>query len=157
MINSFTPLPPRDETSGGSLNGKTRGPAIIRDLKSLVGGSTPENLGEILLKALQTNDKNLWNNCLHPDLDLDEKFNSESFHRVRNFLIQEGITKWDLVEFSRVVYQTYTKGLSLADFKLEFLYKNKEFIGALFIPSVKLYEKKYFINNAGIDYNVERK
>lgn len=132
------------------------------DLQSFVGGKTPEELGKVLLRALKTNDKNLWIHCLHPDLETiypgggRTQAISESFDRVRNGLIRYGLTDWSLAQFSRVTYDTYDNGLHAVDFKLEFTYKNGEFVAGVAIPSTIQFKGKYYLITTVEDFGMVR-
>jgi hypothetical protein len=133
----------------------------------LVGGATPEELGKLVLKALKTNDKQLWSSCIHPNLEKDYKvpdsrqFLIDNFRRLRNGLVEQGITQWGLVEFGRVTFRNYHPndgtGIKYAsEIKIEFTYKNKEYIGVILISSAKTYQGKYFLTSGFEDYGVAR-
>ena len=142
------------------------GPAV--DLVNLRGGSTPEDLGKLLLLALKTNNKVLWMRCVHPEQY--SSFNAKRFSQFRTWLEEDGVSDWNLVKFSRVTYTkdgpmgNYDGGVSGGEqfrrsFKIEFDYKNGEFIGGLGLMTIATYNKghKYFIWFPGKDTMLMRK
>lgn len=137
------------------------------DASKLVGGSTPEELGKILLKALKTNNRELWINCIHPTEDTYTKLSQRRFKEFRDWIEQDGVSNWDLVQFSRVTYDKVGFGAKdngivngeqvRRNFVIEFTYKNKEFLGGLGSMTIETYKKgNYFIFFPGKDTRLIR-
>lgn len=107
------------------------------DTGDLLGGKNPEELGKILLKALQTNDLKTWTRCIHPEQSRDRDLIIRRFGDVRNKLYQEGVTDWSAIRFSRVTFQDKSHdGIKVASgFKIEFTYKKGEFFGSIWFWS----------------------
>lgn len=131
------------------------------------GGTTPDELGRILLRALQTNNKQLWMNCVHPEQSL--AFNDERFDEFRKWIEQDGVSDWSKVSFSRVTFTRESmgsddKGLVKGDqvrrnFKVEFTYKGREFIGGFGIMTISTYNggNKFLIWFPGKDTVLQRR
>ncbi len=112
-------------------------------VKDWIGGSTPEELGKILLKALKTNDQKTWAKTVLPiEKDIENDNNNykawadwhaiKRFELIRDGLEGAGVTNWNLVEFSRVIYspsKLSDGSKSAQNPVVEFTYKNKEFVG----------------------------
>lgn len=134
--------------------------------KGLTGGATPDVLGRLLLKAIKANDRKLWISCIHPIAGSPENV-AESFDRVRNRLEQEGVTDWNAIVFSRVTYSveypgwTHDKGVFQGGstpklqmfkgeqtrrlFKIEFTYRNNEFLGWIGDMPIMTYQHKNYL------------
>lgn len=132
------------------------------------GGSTPDELGRILLKALKTNNLKLWMSCTHPEGE-SKAFNERRFREFRQWLEEDGVSDWNLVVFNRV---TFERNTSLASdngevdgeqvrrrFAIEFTYKNGEFLGGLGHMTISTYKKgkKFLIWFPGKDTEMARK
>lgn len=133
----------------------------VFNLANLKGGSTPEELGQILLTALKTNDKKLWMSCVHPEQY--NSFNEKRFDEFRGWLGENGVSDWSAVQFSRVVYQkshstTADKDKYLGYYIVEFYYQNKTFVGAFGTMTVQTYKggNKYLIWFPGKDTRLVR-
>jgi hypothetical protein len=144
---------------------KNAKPAIIIPA-NLTGGSNPEELGKLLLKALQTNNKNLWASCVHPLANVKYQVDVrqmaiDQFDRIRKYFVESGISQWNLVKFSRVKYESCDPCAPpgekwLRSFVVEFGYKSNEFIGGLSISPVWTYKGKYFVSDESANYGLER-
>lgn len=131
------------------------------------GAATPDALGRTLLKALQTNNKTLWNSCLHPT-ELERRAQSEAaFTKFRNQLISAGLTDWSQVKFSRVTFDK--EGFAgndggevggekvKRDFMIEFTYKT-DFIGGIGQMTITtINRQKYYVFFAGRSAGMNRK
>lgn len=122
---------------------------------SLVGGSTEDALGRVLLRAIVTNNKPLWMSCVHPTSDWRDVID-KSFEEVRESLEEAGLTQWNLVKFSRVMYfknsplggndNGVVNGEQVRrQFRVEFTYKD-EFVGEIENMTIITYKKKFFVN-----------
>ena len=125
---------------------------------SLVGGTTPEELGKILLKAVKTNNKSLYKACVHPKPNRTIDETAENFDLLRESFPEQGLTNWSLVKFSRV---TFTKDGPMTNdggtrngeqvrrnFDIEFTYNN-EFAGVIESSTIVTYKGKYFVFSGG--------
>ena len=132
------------------------------DVSKLVGGSTPDELGRILLKALKTNNKQLWMNCMLPDNEKYGALCEQEFKRIRDKLEQKGLTDWSLVTFSRVTYSKEYMSSNdngvvdgeqvRRNFVIEFYYRNKEFIGGIGSMTIQTYKNgNYLVYFPGYD------
>lgn len=129
-------------------------PSNVADA-SLVGGATPEELGKILLKAVKTNNKDLYKACVHPEPNGTIDKIAENFDLLREKFPEQGLTNWDLIKFSRV---KFTKDSNIApsdggtrngeqvrrNFEIEFTYNN-EFAGIIGPGTILTYKGKFFI------------
>ncbi|MDQ7949776.1 MAG: hypothetical protein REI93_13070, partial [Pedobacter sp.] len=132
------------------------------------GGKTPDELGRILLTALKTNNKALWNQSIHPYDKKYEDFNKQAFDKFRKKLEQSGVADWTQVKFSRVTYNTQTfsgtndegqvRGEQVyRNFTIEFTYKS-EFVGGIGKMTIlSVLKNKYYIFFAGLDAGMIRK
>lgn len=124
---------------------------IIPPLPSgkLLGGTTPFELGRLLLKAFQTNDRQLWSSCIHPATsDEFKRALMMRFDEWRQDFTGSGVENWKLTTFSRAGFEAKTEGgEKIADsFAFEFYYNNREFIGTLMLCRASTYKgKNYFI------------
>lgn len=138
------------------------------NVSKLIGGSTPEELGKTILKALKTNNKDLWMNCLHPTATTYRNLSERRFKEFREWLEEDGVSDWTSVNFSRVTYNK-TGFIASNDngevngeqvrrvFVIEFTYKNKEFLGGLGSMTIETYKGgNYFIFFPGKDTRLMR-
>lgn len=127
----------------------------IVDLK-LVGGSNPEELGKNLLKALQTNNLQLWVDCLHPIQTKYRSLCEFRFQQNRDRLEGDGISNWNQIKFSRVTYSKegfggddggIVKGEQVRrNFIIEFTYDNGNYLGRIGAMTIETYKHgKYFL------------
>ena len=96
------------DTANGSTPGKgelssytpVKGPVIKRRPDAaLTGGATPEALGHLILRALQTNNKKLWISCIHPDIGTATPYDiagimdsyTNQFDRARKYFEEHGM------------------------------------------------------------------
>lgn len=129
-------------------------PAIPADL---TGGTTPEELGKQLLKALQTNNKKLWASCIHPTYQKSKFTDSRQetvneFDKIRESFEAKGITDWSKTSLSRVTFtrcdQCAPPGEKwLSQMLVEFWYKGKEFLAVVGFTAVHTYKGKYFVGS----------
>lgn len=116
---------------------------------NLKGGSTPEELGQILITALKTNNKKLWMSCAYPGQYIS--YTENRFDEFRSMLGESGVSDWNAVQFSRVTFhKEKTKNLKdklLTFYRVEFHYKNKAFLGGMGDMTIMNYEggNKYLI------------
>jgi len=140
----------------GKLNKTTEN--TTTSTQNLLGGKTQIELAQILLKALQTNNKETWLKCLHPKAPEDERQGlvERKFKETREKFSGLGVINWSLVKFSRAIFTpdqkwTFDDGSNekLNILKVEFYYNNKEYIGLVGNFSIVTFEGKYFILSAG--------
>lgn len=115
----------------------------------LLGGNTPEELGKILLKALQNNDIDTWKRCIHPEREeSNQQLIMKRFRDVIDRLEQHGLTDWSAVRFSRVMFERNDNNNRkvASAFTIEFTYK-QDFIGHIWFWSVATFQHQntYFI------------
>ena len=124
---------------------------------ALVGGSTPDELGQIIFKALKMNDKKLYASCIHPNPSHNNRAEMEKeFDELREAFEERGLTNWNLAQYSRVTFTRSTGGWAREDngerngqqvrreFTIEFTYNN-DFIGSIDASTIITYNKKFFI------------
>lgn len=140
-------------------------------LSQVTGGLTPEALGKVMLIAIKTDNKKLWENSIHPITAMagNRQYISDSFDYVRNELEQAGVTQWNQLVFSRVRFYydipggmgkddkgVFQAGLYAGDevykgesirrmFELEFTYQNKNFVGKIGGIAIMTYKNKMFM------------
>lgn len=128
----------------------------------LIGGSTPDVLGRLIIKAVKTNDKKLYKALIHPHPNNDDaSLIEKNFDMIREALPENGLSDWTLIKFSRVTFVKDIGGGYTNDggtaingeqvrraFTIEFSYKS-EFIGNIGSMTIVTYRGKYFIFSGG--------
>jgi hypothetical protein len=123
---------------------------------NLTGGINPEELGKLMLKALQTNNKNLWESCVHPTYESrDPKHRQttiDEFNKIKDEFEAMGISDWTKTSFSRVTFERCDQCAPpgekwLRQLMVEFWYKGKEFLCVVGFTPVITYKGKYFVGS----------
>lgn len=112
---------------------------VPAEKKVFSGCKTVDELGRKLILALKTNNSTLWYNCI---LTQPRQTTDKYFKQVRECLMENGVSDWGNLTFSRVVYEKRKKDFYRGEyliFRIEFTY-GKDFFGAI------------GGSNSGIDY-----
>jgi hypothetical protein len=125
---------------------------------NLIGGATPEALGKILLNALKTNDNKSWARTvltLEPTpnliftqndyIEYAEWHKTKRFQLLREGLAGQGVTDWNSVVFSRVVYESspFDNDTGAGRPVIEFTYK--EFVGSFNFAYFTFKDGKFYV------------
>ena len=118
-----------------------------------LGAKSPEELAILLLKCLKTNDKTTWMRCMHPDDSAEtDELSARRFDRHREALTAIGVTNWSAVQYSRLTYPLRPMGGDKIDpnktipfSKVEFTYKNPEFVGRIALGTYSFYDGKWLV------------
>lgn len=133
----------------------------------LIGGTTPDELGRLIFKAIKNNDRKLYKALIHPHPNEDDVSKIEkNFDMLREGFPERGLTEWNLMKFSRVTFSkdisgwTHDNGTNNGEqvrraFQVEFTYKN-DFVGTIGSMTIVTYKDKYFIYSGGGRSSLDR-
>jgi hypothetical protein len=122
------------------------------NFSQLGGGATPEQLGQLLLKSLQTNNKKLFINCIHPHPvygDQDRARIAKAFQQMKDDFKASGVTNWQFTKFRRTAY--YGREFErngeryLPQFKVEFTYNGPDLVGTIEACTIGTYKNRYYV------------
>lgn len=142
------------EVTGGQTNLVTQ-PNTVAETKpqrvestatnnNLLGGKTPEELGRMMFKTIQTNNFNTWIRFIHPSAtEEDRKIITGRLAKYRTKLEEQGLTDWSQVEFSQATFKfgnaanhSVPFGKVAYNFTVKFYYKKREYLGWIDLGSI---------------------
>lgn len=124
----------------------------------MVGGTTPDELGKILITALKSNDKKVWYGCI---LNATMSQAQERLETIRKHLVMDGLTNWSLLKFKRVTYSevSHNGKVKVGEYRffhVEFSY-GTEYLGRIECNLIRLHKGKYIVLNPFYGGGIKRK